>query len=380
MKTKRKIFCILAKVVLAVAFLQYSGTFEFLSNISLPVSDTNDWTVEKERDASKYIQGKIDSAKQQGNYNVEDYFNDLYDFHTKYGTKASTIRIHELMALSMQNSDDAQIVKARDRYQERIDPGREGRKEFQENTSKLGWGGVAAWLFSTYLYFLPWIFGLFLIWVYETSRKKFFLANPLSFLLGTAFYPLTLGYLIFRRIRGEVEIRRSKERVFSFLSEDELRAVGEFVKTRISLHELRKSAFGKKRTTYRHAFATALCATVILLFIPQTLMMHSLYIPQLSVSFVESGITDTGPPGDAFGVEDSGMPARWFWEEFDDDKIVCNLPETSLERCRSGYLQGIEHVPVLNWLTSTLTNQFKKLIGTKNEKHNNMFRRCSFAY
>lgn len=377
MNKKRKIFCVLAKVVLVIAFLQYSGTFEFLSNISLPSSDTSDWTIEKEREASGFIERKIDAAKQKGNYNVEDYFNDLYDFHKKYGTRASTIRIHELMALSLQNSDDAQIVKARDRYKERIDPGREARKEFQENTSQLGWGGVAAWLFSTYLYFLPWIFGLFLIWAYETSRKKFFLANPISFILGTVFYPLTLGYMLFRRIRGEVEIRRSKEKIFSLLSEDELKAVGEFVKTRISLSDLKKSAFGKRKVRYRHAFATALCVTVVMLFIPQTLISQSVYIPSASVSFAIAEQTDTGPPDDGTG-NDSCTAARWFWEDFDDNEYVCGVTEPTPEHSKRGHLYGIEHIPVLNWLTSALTNQFKNKTGIKNENHN-MFHHCSFA-
>lgn len=375
---KRKIFCVLAKVVLVIAFLQYSGTFEFLSNISLPTSEKSDWTVEKERDAHFYIQKEIDSANNKGNYNVEDYFNDLYDFQQKYGKNATNFGIGQLQSISLRNSTAEEIEVARDKYKERIDPGREARKEFQENTSQLGWGGVAAWLFSTYLYFLPWIFGLFLIWAYEMSKKKFFLSNPLSFLLGTAFYPLTLGYMFFRRIRGEVEIRRSKEKIFSLLSEDELRAVGEFVKTRISLSDLKKSAFGRRKIQYRHAFATALCVTVVMLFIPQTLLSQSLYIPSTSVSFAVAQQTDTGPPDDGTGSI-SSTAARWFWEDFDDNEYVCSITEATPEHSKRGHLQSIEHIPVLNWLTSVVTNQFKNKTGIKNENHNNIFHHCSFA-
>jgi hypothetical protein len=186
---------------------------------------------------------KVDLAKGNPNYNAYDYFNDLaevYRLQNKYsGGPSGLSEINELQRLSRPHSSLKDIEKARDKFTAEFRP--ESRPE-----PAITMPEILHWLAGAYLYLLPWAALIFLVWIFE-SEKKNFLKNPLSLLLCLTAYPVVLSWILIKwskdsgqQILTEAEIRRTKEKFFTLLSEDELHSFRLFAANRIKLRSVRR--------------------------------------------------------------------------------------------------------------------------------------------
>jgi hypothetical protein len=131
------------------------------------------------------------------------------------------------------------------------------------------------WLWGFYLKNL-WVAGiLFLLWIYEArkskqeeARKSFSLV---AYLLAVIGYPIVLGYFLFKRMGEckdrlllEMEIRRSKEQLFGWLSPYERKLLQKFSGLKKGRSLLRRQLREDGRII-RHTRLSALLATVLFL-------------------------------------------------------------------------------------------------------------------
>jgi hypothetical protein len=237
----------------------------------------------------QFIMKKVDLAQQKmasGDfYSPYDYFQDLADYYAKQkelkisnGFSPEINRLMDFVQSSINRGPftNRDIEKAREQYKEFIDPGRVPREEIRKIVKALGWRGVLVWFFWLYFYTLPLIFFLYLIWMRDERRASgdygpFKFPKPLRFLALLVGYPLVFGYYMIRwwfvtsrEAIAEAELRRTN-RLFAYISEENLERIKGFAKSNLSLSEWRRQLreMGLKP---RHTLASALMVTLMFMF------------------------------------------------------------------------------------------------------------------
>lgn len=118
---------------------------------------------------------------------------------------------------------------------------------------------------------------LFVLWLMESGdgRFNFRFRNPLAFAFLLAIYPIVLAYVfvVWARVKGrtlmaEAELRRTKQNMFSFLSEDEMGQVWKIVNGGVPL-KLWRAVLAERGLPLRHGIAIAIVATIALSLVPK---------------------------------------------------------------------------------------------------------------
>ena len=128
---------------------------------------------------------------------------------------------------------------ARNTFKEKTDPGSGAREALKlDMAKKTFWPSVTSWLWHFYLINLPLAFMLFMLWWYK-EKKDFKISNPFSFIIALVFYPIIIGLVIYEALSeksryylAEAELRRTKSKMFSILSKNELADIRRFAKSR----------------------------------------------------------------------------------------------------------------------------------------------------
>jgi len=132
------------------------------------------------------------------------------------------------------------------------------------------------WFFWLYLYTMPVVFVLYLIWMRDERRESgdygpFKFPKPLRFLALLVGYPFVFGYRMVRwwfvtsrKAIAEAELRRTN-RLFAYISEENLEKIKEFAKSNLSFSEWKRQLreMGLKP---RHSLASALMVTLMFMF------------------------------------------------------------------------------------------------------------------
>lgn len=241
----------------------------------------------------KVAEDKIARAKAKGDdYSPADYFTDLADLDSLaklYKVMVPNLAVSQLQGLLNSNTAGLQPVfsdkkkksyhftitdleRARDSYQAKINPLTKAREKFS-------WVEVGEKSFSFYLSCLPLAFILYLLWWYEDDKHKRFrltVANFLKFIGAVVGYPLVIG-LVFMRWIGregasyyaETQVRRTKEKFFSVLSDEEVLAIERFAKSKAERQNFR---VWLENRLIRHSLAWGLMATIVVTMLPMRLM------------------------------------------------------------------------------------------------------------
>ncbi|HOW60612.1 MAG TPA: hypothetical protein P5548_01165 [Candidatus Moranbacteria bacterium] len=283
-------------------FMKLGLLFLFIFFTGLPQSC---WQLHKENEAKvpdipreelfkrqqilhKYMEEKVTKAKEKKSrgevYTVTDYFSDLKDFSRKgkemgidgLGTVSGVSELNQISRDSLKTKKDyVALEKAREDYKEFIDPARIPREKAQDELKALGWRGVLKWFLFVYFRFMPFAFMLFVIWASENKDKeKSMFPRPLRFLLMLISYPAVIGYIFIQWVKKkerhylvEAEYRRTKQNLFTYLSNEEIQKIKEFRENALSLRSWRNQ-LAEAGLTPRHGLALALIATLLISFIP----------------------------------------------------------------------------------------------------------------
>ena len=353
----------IAKLILALAFLWALG----LPDIMVTVFNSNNGerlTIEQERESHIRLESKIDSATKMGKYyTAENYFIDLVEIRNQkldqipFGTTYTT----QLQSLAMSNSSIDEAIIARDRHIYEIDPISKEREEAFKNINDQG--GVWEWVQKSYFWLLPWVLILFIIWRYENCHdKKNVFKSPLSFILCVVGYPIFFAILIFqtwmqaqREVRAEVDIRRTKSKLFSILSEDEVASIKRFAKSKISLKQFQQEK-SKGKVLYHYGFTSMLIVTLLLSCFPIRIFATESIILEKSTIHISQGdnvkevIVDSLKDG-PINIKQFHYNACMFVNPpLLDGCTILRFRETSV-KCLKGWLLEVMHVPLLVNLT-----------------------------
>jgi len=287
------------KVMLLVLVIWQTGLPQLVykSNGGLPDSRGSEYFRNypqlKYSQVIKVAEERIARAKAKGdNYSPADYFADLADLDSLaklHKVMIPNSAVTQLQVLLNSNTAGLQPVfsgekkksyrftiadleRARDSYQTKINPLTDARGKFS-------WTEVGEKSFNFYLSCLPLAFVLYLLWWYEDDKRKRFrltIANFLKFVGAVVGYPLVIG-LVFMRWTGrqgasyyaETQVRRTKEKFFSVLSDEEVLAIEQFAKSKTERQNFRVWLEGR---IIRHSLAWGLMATIVVTMLPMRLM------------------------------------------------------------------------------------------------------------
>jgi len=219
------------------------------------------------------------------------------------------------------------------------------------------------WFLKQYVLGLIPAFLLILLWAYEKKRFK----NPLSILLSLISYPIFFSVVFFqwtrekgREMYAETQLRRTKDKFLSILSEDEVAAVRLFAQSNLSLKTWNTSL----SSSFKRSFALGLVAFILC----------SLSTTQATFSEIQNHtVTSYETVADSGGLHsvdyDVGICALVPVNEF---KIYSDFPfMLSYEEHESvpqEFIQKIEHIP-LSGLLYSFFNLNNSIINNK-EKGN----------
>ena len=238
--------------------------------------DLHNFTEEKVRRAKKLIEaGEV--------YFPYHYFHDLAILSDKQKDLGLVVGLNhnfqQLWALTRQNLNNSyseyDIEIAREKYKKHIDPAKEAREEAFTTIRQMGINGVLNWFFLLYLKTLPLALLLYLIWLNEDKKRNenFCFRSPLSFVLALMAYPFVVAYVFFkwlqyseRRIWAETELRRTKNKIFTFLSDDEIGQIKDFAQSGLSAICWRKQLLAQG-LFLKHGLTKAVIATLVMTFL-----------------------------------------------------------------------------------------------------------------
>ncbi len=290
----------LFRFILLVCFLANLGLVEaVLDSILQSPTKTKGLPIEQEMENERtlvnFIREKTKLAREkdaQGAYSPYDYFGDLQkisDMKKELGGNRTTIYpyINEMCSLSEKSFKkgftEQDLIIAREKYENHVDPGRVSREESIKHLSEIGWSGVLSWFFWVYVKSFILAAVLFLIWIngereedYEEREERFFsIRNPAGFVLALVLYPVVILSVMWKWIKYtgkgvyiEAELRRTKKRLFALLSEDEISRIRRFVKSGLPVSAWREQLIGQG-LVFRHSLALALLVTIIVVIIPR---------------------------------------------------------------------------------------------------------------
>lgn len=281
----------LFRFVLLLCFLANLGFLEAILDSSLQSpTKTKGLPIEQEMENEKtlvnFIREKTRLAREkdaESAYSPYDYFGDLQeisDMKKELGISITTDPAsQEMFSLARKSIKkglftDYDISVASEGYKDHVDPMRESREEFHEAIRKAGWSGVLCFLLLIYLKNLDLAFVLFLMWIKE-DREIFSLRNPFGFVLALIMYPVVMTCVFWQwmkhaeqRIHLEAELRRTKKKLFTVLSDDEVARIRRLVKSGLPASAWRRQLAGQG-LVFRHSLALALLVTIIMVIIPR---------------------------------------------------------------------------------------------------------------
>lgn len=244
----KRVLVISAKILLPLLFLYNVGFFSLdFSGYFKELGKSEPYNSVGQQKLAKLVNEKFKVAKAKGTkYSPADYFNDLAEITILQKSRKGVLNNwdYRLLDLSQQNvraglysSQDIDLV--RNIFKEKTDPGGAARENLKIEMSKKNfWPSVTNWLWHFYLKNLPLAFILFMLWWYK-QKETFKLKNPFSFIIALIFYPIIIGLVIYETLNekgryylAEAELRRTKSKMFSILSKDELEDLRRFAKSR----------------------------------------------------------------------------------------------------------------------------------------------------
>jgi hypothetical protein len=281
----KRALVISAKILLPLLFLYNVGFFDLdFSGYLKELGKSEPYNSEGQKQLTKLVNEKVKVAKAKGtNYSPADYFNDLAEITIlkKSLTGVMNNLDYRLLDLSQQNVraglySSRDIDLARDIFKEKTDPGSVARENSRIEISKRTfWPSVTNWLWHFYLKNLPLAFILFMLWWYK-QKETFKLKNPFSFIIALIFYPIIIGLVIYEALNekgryylAEAELRRTKSKMFSILSKDELEDLRRFAKSRgLTLNDWR-NYLGNQGFKPQGILISSLVVTILFMAIPK---------------------------------------------------------------------------------------------------------------
>lgn len=267
------------KCFLLVVFLYNVGVFGGLSDLLTQVNNINNketseahevlrvFMAEKIRNAERIIHTKKDFySESRYHSDLADVFRKMEELELKPGLPNEINYLERLCygktSLSGKHGNVAKVIH---RHEDIYEYFQSAESLVKKNELK----NILPWLWKMYLKNF-WLAFVFLLLECGASRRGF--RNPCTFVLLLAVYPATIGFIFYRWFRllgrsyiAEAELRRSKEKLFSLLSEDEIVQIRKFAEGSTSLRSWREGF------AVRHAFVPALAVTIIISVIPQSL-------------------------------------------------------------------------------------------------------------
>lgn len=333
----------------------------------------------KQQILHKYMKEKVIKAKEKNFrgevYTVTDYFSDLKDFSRKgkevgvdgLGTVSGVLELQQISRESLKTKKDyAAMEKAREDYREFVDPARIPREKARDEVKTLGWRGVLKWFLFVYFRFMPFAFMLFVIWASENKDKeKSMFPRPLRFSLMLIFYPLVIGYIFIQWVKKkerhylvEAEYRRTKQNLFTYLSNEEIQRIKEFRENALSLRSWRNQLV-EAGLTPQHGLALALITTLLISFMPNLAQAETKaknYLPETvwekvadqGQHLARMGIADDDQNQNNAGQQDNADIFIEFFnfEVFFIEKLI--EVQKNLLRLKE-FCRHIDHVPLFDY-------------------------------
>lgn len=334
-------------------------------------------------------------------YSPRDYFKDLGQIYRLEDSLGMTrgiggvwgSRIIRLQALSLESVrnkhftwSDVDVVSKE--FNENIGGffRDDARNDLKNASWSDAWETLLNWLVIQYKRGIPLAFIFLLIWIYDEDRKKerFKLNNPVSFLMCLILYPVVLGITLRRWLKisargfyAEVELRRTKDKFLSMISENEVMAIREFAESCLSLRTWKLKLIGEGFILKR-SFASAAVATFICLF----LYGHNCFAKAVpddnqshpKICCLEYEIDRSGPL--EIGKEIS------YGTDFERSCIFeWIIPATIFKKLENvirkiaGTVRKIEHVPISGLIARFFITTY---LSTKKEIKNEIRRLCVY--
>lgn len=279
----------LTKFILFILFLINLGFFSILPPIVEKDRLPYEVMMVRKSELCEFINDKVQQAKQQETkgapYSPYDYFRDIDEiFKKQEELRVSTSIFNEIFVLreiSFRNLGNIytneDVNNAKQMYNEHVDL--ELKKKNKTTLSKsTNMKDVLAWLLWLYLKTFPIALLLYGIWMEQDFRekhKKMLLRSPFSFLLALALYPIVISISIGmslkdagRRVFAEAELRSTRYKLFTLLSNDEISAIRDFAKSNLTISDW-KNHLRAQGLIARHSFILALVATLFFMLIPK---------------------------------------------------------------------------------------------------------------
>ncbi len=309
-------------------------------------------------------------------YSPKDYFRDmsqifrLEDSLSVYTSSPSIIaELQEMLMISVRKGiyTYKEITLARESLKMKGDYFRDALISNVEHVSFSEIiSSVSLWFLRQYILDLIPALLLILLWAYEKERTSI-LKNPLSICLSLISFPVFFSIIFFqwmrekgREIYAETQLRRTKDRFLSILSENEMGAIKTFARSNLSLRVWNTSL----SDSFKRSFALSLVAFFLCSL--STMQVTSSEIQHHAVALYEI-VADSG--GFHSVDYDIGITASVPGNEF---KIRFSSPTTiSFDRAPillQGFFNRIEHIP-LSGLLFLFFNLNNSIINNK-EKGN----------
>jgi len=281
----KKALVVSAKILLPLLFLYNVGFFSLdFSGYLKELGKSEPYNFEGQKKLAKLVDEKVKVAEAKGTkYSPADYFNDLAEITILKKSLKGVMNNwdYRLLDLSQKNINaglysNEDVDLARNIFKEKTDPGSVARESLRIETSKRTfWPSVTNWLWHFYLKNLPLAFILFMLWWYK-QKETFKLTNPFSFIIALIFYPIIIGLVIYEALNekgryylAEAELRRTKSKMFSILSKDELEDLRRFAKSRgLTLDDWR-NYLGNQGFKPQGILISSLVVTILFMAIPK---------------------------------------------------------------------------------------------------------------
>ncbi len=372
----KRVLVISVKILLPLLFLYNVGFFSLdFSGYFKDLRKSEPFNPEGQLKLSRFVNEKVKVAKAKGDkYSPDDYFSDLYEV-TRLERSLKGVMNNcnsELLSLSQENLkngcyDYKDVDAARSIYKEKMDPGSEARENLKlEMTKKYFWPSVRAWLWHFYLKNLPVAFILFLFWWYQ-EKNNLKISNPLSFVISLIFYPITIALVIreslsekSRYYLAEAELRRTKKKMFSILSANEVADLQRFAKSRgITLNDW-KNYLGNQGLKPQSLILSSLVVTILFMLIPRASFSQTTIQSNTSKIFANKiiSIDKDAPPGNTFIIHHEKTHEKTCAELFTNifliEFFLASLSRTVFhawlkEIQPQEVIRKIEHVPCLSF-------------------------------
>jgi hypothetical protein len=245
--------------------------------------------IRQTEEARKLVEEKIVLANQQMDkgrvYSPYDYFRDLIDVEKVNPQLGISVlaAIYKLQALSSKSIEQGifswdDIDRAREKYKCNLTQDLEkSRIETFEKLKASGWKGIGSWLLGIYLWNLLPVALLYLVWMLQEQEveERLRFPKPLNFIWTVLAHPfyLTIIFAKWWRKQGrewrlEVEYRRTKQKLFVYLSDEEKRRIKEFAQSGLSIWSWRRLLQSQELRT-AHSVAAVLCVMMLIAILPR---------------------------------------------------------------------------------------------------------------